>query len=420
MLSAEIEKPSVRISQWRERLQKELKSPLSLADLDWHVSEFFSLDALYDSAFPEGEGRYLTEFHETWKQQRPDWKPVFKVSTHSLKHATASDIATAETYGFQSWVSTDGTSLSGHLLPVEYRLGNRNPSDASTGICFDPVMDSLRLGEWTPSFLQLKKSAHNGPFHIHASDVHNAGGSAVQELAFCLLVAEQYRQSVAAKDFAANCKNWVLHLAASPSYWLEIGKIRAMRLLWMNFCSLNKAGKQAGQIEVETSGVYWSHTDPDGNLLRHTSEVMSALIAGADSVLVHPHTLDPSMGLEACRQAVNISLLATKESHLDDVLDPATGSYMVEKLTHELTNAAWKLFTDWNEKSFTSWIESGEFQSMVVERKTALQSRFASGNLLMVGVNKHQSPLARKSPSAPVAAEQQTSFPALRPFSLDV
>lgn len=417
MLSAEIEKPAVRISQWRERLQKELKSPLSLADLEWHVSEFFSLDALYDSAFPEGEGRYLAEFHETWKQQKPNWKPAFKVSTQNVN---PSDIAAAETFGFQAWVSTDGTSLPGHSLPVEHRLVNGNPPDASSGICFDPVMDSLRLGEWTPSFHQLNTFSYNGPFHIHVSDVHNAGGSAVQELAFCLLVAEQYRQSVSPEDFAANCKNWVLHLAASPSYWLEIGKIRAMRLLWMNFCSLNKAGKQAGQIEVETSGVYWSHTDPDGNLLRHTSEVMSALIAGADSVLVHPHTLVPSMGLEACRQAVNIGLLATKESHLDDVLDPATGGYLVEKLTHELANAAWNLFVEWNEKPFVSWIESGEFQSLVAERKSSLQSRFASGDLLMVGVNKHQSPLARKSPSVSVAAEQQTSFPALRPFSLDV
>ncbi len=417
MLSAEKEKPAKDIAQWRERLQKELKSPLSLADLEWHVSEYFSLDALYDSSFPEGEGKYLTEFHEAWKQQKPDWKPAFKVSASNVN---PSDVATAETYGFQAWVSTDGNSKSGHSLPVEHRLGNENPSDASSGICFDPVMDSLRLGEWASSFRQLNKSSYNGPFHIHASDVHNAGGSAVQELAFCLLVAEQYRQSVSSEEFNNQCNRWVLHLAASPSYWLEIGKIRAMRLLWMNFCSLNNAGKQAGQIEVETSHVYWSHTDPDGNLLRHTSEVMSALIAGADSILVHPHTLDPSMGLEACRQAVNIGLLATKESHLDNVLDPATGSYLVEKLTHELANAAWNLFVEWNEKPFVSWIESGEFQSLVAERKTALQTRFASGDLLMVGVNKHQSPLARKSPAAPIAAETETSFPALRPFSLDV
>jgi hypothetical protein len=407
MLSAEKEKPAKDIAQWRERLQKELKSPLSLSDLEWHVSEYFSLD----------EGKYLTEFHEAWKQQKPDWKPAFKVSASNLN---PSDIATAETYGFQAWVVTDGTSFSGQSLPVEHRLGVGNPSVASSGICFDPVMDSLRLGAWTPSFQQLNTSSHNGPFHIHAADVQNAGGSAVQELAFCLLVAEQYRQSVSAEEFAESCQNWVLHLASSPSYWLEIGKIRAMRLLWMNFCSLNNAGKQAGKIEVETSGVFWSHTDPDGNLLRHTSEVMSALIAGADSILVHSHTLDPSMGLEACRQAVNIGLLATKESHLDNVLDPATGSYLVEKLTHELTNAAWNQFIEWNEKPFVSWIESGEFQSLVAERKTALQTRFASGDLLMVGVNKHQSPLARKSPAAPIAAETETSFPALRPFSLDV
>ena len=417
MLSSEKEKPAKDIAQWRERLQKELKSPLSLSDLEWHVSEYFSLDALYDSSFPEGEGKYLTEFHEAWKQQKPDWKPAFKVSASNVN---PSDVATAETYGFQAWVSTDGNSKSGHSLPVEHRLGKGNPTVASSRICFDPVMDSLRLGEWTPSFQQLNTSSHNSPFHIHAADVHNAGGSAVQELAFCLLVAEQYRQSVSSEEFNNQCNRWVLHLAASPSYWLEIGKIRAMRLLWMNFCSLNNAGKQAGQIEVETSHVYWSHTDPDGNLLRHTSEVMSALIAGADSILVHPHTLDPSMGMEACRQAVNIGLLATKESHLDDVLDPATGSYLVEKLAHELANAAWNLFVEWNEKPFVSWIESGNFQSMVSERRTALQSRFASGDLLMVGVNKHQSPLARKSPAAPIAAETETSFPALRPFSLDV
>jgi len=281
-------------------------------------------------------------------------------------------------------------------------------------------MDSLLLGEWTPSYRKLKTSSYKDPFHIHACDVHNAGGSAVLELAFCLLVAEQYRQSVSEDDFSASCNDWVLHLAAGPSYWLEIGKIRAMRLLWMNFCSVNKAGKQAGQIEVETSGVYWSHNDPDGNLIRHTSEVMSALISGADSVFIRPHTLDPSMSLDACRQAINIGLLATKESHLEEVLDPVSGSYLVEKLTHELAKASWKLFVEWNEKPFESWIESGEFQSLVAEQKTRVQSRFVSGDLLLIGVNKHQSPLARKSPAASIAANRQTSFPDLRPFSLDV
>jgi len=80
MLSAEIEKPAILIAQWRERLQKELKSPFSLRDLEWHASEYFSLDALYDSSFIEEDGSYLAEFHQTWKQLRPDWKPVFKVS----------------------------------------------------------------------------------------------------------------------------------------------------------------------------------------------------------------------------------------------------------------------------------------------------------------------------------------------------
>jgi hypothetical protein len=398
------------LSKWKERLQKELKSPLGLESLQWEVSEYFGTEPVYEQASLGPEHQYLNAFHEEWKKQKPDWKPVFRVSDAALKNAGAETIHEAETYGFTSWFSMHGDSLRKNAhLPVEDRPTNS-----------DPVLESLRLGKWSESYRNLKSKWQTSPFHIHGSDVHNAGGSAVQELAFVLLVAEQYRQSLSETEVLKTLGDWAIHLGTGPSFWLEIAKIRAMRVLWMNFCAQNGGGRLAGNIESETSGLFWSRNDPDGNLLRHTSEVMSAILGGADSILIHPHSLDENLSLESTRQAINIGLLATEEAHIDSQFDPTSGSYLVEILTHKLAKAAWKLFAELNELSFNEWIENGTFQKMVGERLEKLKENYADGKLIMVGANMHKSPMARKSPAFPTFPEPtEPNFPALKPAFLD-
>jgi len=147
---------------------------------------------------------------------------------------------------------------------------------------------------------------------------------------------------------------------------------------------------------------------------------MSGLLAGADAILIHPHTLDKALALEASRLAINIGHLSVKEAHLERYFDPTNGSYLVEILTHKLAEAAWKQFSEWNEIPFISFIENGEFQNQVTINRNKLVEKFRSEDLIMVGVNKHSSPMSRTSPLSPSDSKSpKLKFPSLEKLFLD-
>ena len=402
---------------WIPQIIKALKPPMVPDDLDWQASSFFKLRPVYDATALGPEHAYLRTFHERWSALRQSKRPEFQVDLGPMLSSGADDLQEAELWGFASWTLSSGLPPRdlGTGLPVHFRAWGE-PGLANHPHCdFDPLMDSLRLGTWTPG---LKEKSLE--YHIHASDVSHAGGSAVEEISLALRIAEAYRQNLTPDEFKAHAGNWVIHLGCGTSFWLEMAKFRAMRILWMNFLHLHGVADQPGKIFGETSTFTWSHQDPDGNLLRHTSSLLSALMGGADSILIQPHTWDPGTGKDATRLAVNIGLLALEEAHLDQAFDPASGAYLLEILTHELASAAWSQFQSSARNDLFKDILDGNIQKPILETAKEFLSRVVSGEQVLVGVNKHQSPLARKSPPMPVQkAVELPEFTPLEPVFAD-
>jgi methylmalonyl-CoA mutase len=189
--------------------------------------------------------------------------------------------------------------------------------------------------------------------------------------------------------------------------------------LWMNFTAQCGAGRLAGNIQAESSLLYWSKSDTDGNLLRHTSAAMSAIMGGADALLVHPHTFDPASAADAIRLSVGIGHLALEEARLKNSFDPGSGSYLIEMLTHELVRKAWSLFCSWQNLSLEEKLQSGFFPEMAGQGAARLKNLFAKGELTLTGVNRHPSPMAKSGPACPVWQPAGTEFPALNPILLD-
>jgi methylmalonyl-CoA mutase len=130
--------------------------------------------------------------------------------------------------------------------------------------------------------------------------------------------------------------------------------------------------------------------------------------------------LDPGTGKDATRLAVNIGLLALEEAHLDQAFDPASGAYLLEILTHELASAAWSQFQSSARNDLFKDILDGNIQKPILETAKEFLSRVVSGEQVLVGVNKHQSPLARKSPPMPVQkAVELPEFTPLEPVFAD-
>jgi hypothetical protein len=393
------------LQQWKTGLESDLRNPIHLENLRWHLPEGISLDPLYDAGSLGPEHAHLQEFHQYWKSCKPHWKLQLKVSSLPASGFTAEETKEAERLGFVAWVGN--TPPSGHSLPSE------NP------FLGDPVSESLSLGQFSDGLKKIMAGEIPAELHINSSAFHNAGASPVEDLAYILSLAAHYRELLGDEAFAAMANKIVLHLSTGSSLFLETARLRALRLLWMNFTSKCGLEKLPGNIQAESSLIDWSKTDPDGNLLRHTAAVMASLLGAADALLVNPHSLDPALAMDAIRQSVNLGHLSMEEAQMSKAFDPGSGSYLIETLTHELSKKAWNLFCQWQEISLEEKLRSGFFVKMADAGAQKLRLDFAEGRRVMTGVNKHPSPLSRPCPPWPSENPAEVDFPALKPVFLD-
>ncbi|MCB0640340.1 MAG: hypothetical protein KDC44_01815, partial [Phaeodactylibacter sp.] len=133
-------------------------------------------------------------------------------------------------------------------------------------------------------------------------------------------------------------------IAVGGSYFLEIAKIRAFRLLWAHVMEAYDIEDALPGIEIHTS-LHTQGEDRNTNMIRSSSQAMSAVLGGCDRLLVYPS--DQVHGTPDAftrRIARNLQHILKMESHLDWVIDPAAGSYYIEQLTEQLAERAWATF----------------------------------------------------------------------------
>lgn len=185
---------------------------------------------------------------------------------------------------------------------------------------------------------------------VDALPYHEAGGSAAQELGSSLATGVAYLRALAGAGLSveAACAQLEFRYAATADQFLTIAKLRAARRLWARVaevCGVPGAGAQ--RQHAVTSSVMMTRRDPWVNMLRTTLACLGAGVGGADAVTVLP--FDQALGLPdafARRIARNTSTILLEESHLARVIDPAGGSWYVERLTDELAEAAWAFFQE--------------------------------------------------------------------------
>lgn len=183
---------------------------------------------------------------------------------------------------------------------------------------------------------------------VDALPYHEAGGSAAQELGASLATGVAYLRELTEAGLSVEqaCAQVEFRYAATADQFLTIAKLRAARRLWARVAEVCGAPGAGAQVQhAVTSPVMMSRRDPWVNMLRATIATLAAGVGGADSVTVLP--FDHALGLPdafARRIARNTSTILIEESHLSRVIDPAGGSWYVERLTDELAHAGWEFF----------------------------------------------------------------------------
>ena len=243
-------------------------------------------------------------------------------------------------------------------------------------------------------------SAHMPKFNsisISGYHMHEAGATAVQELAFTIADGKEYVQRAIASglDIDAFAGRLSFFFGIGMNFFMEVSKLRAARTLWhrvMDELGAKDERSKMLRTHCQTSGVSLQEQDPYNNVIRTTIEAMAATLGGTQSL--HTNALDEAIALPtdfSARIARNTQIVLAEESGITKVVDPLGGSYYVEALTAELVDQAWKIIGEIDALGgMTKAVASGMPKRLIEEAAAARQARVDKGEDVIVGVNKYK------------------------------
>ncbi|MFO7525472.1 MAG: methylmalonyl-CoA mutase family protein [Ignavibacteriaceae bacterium] len=295
---------------------------------------------------------------------------------------------------FNSYVNETRTSLmniKGSITsdPYEYLL-----SEGNLPISLNQIFDEMKLS----TELMIKSNSPVKTIGVSGIPFNNSGANNVQELAFVIATATAYLNEMISRGLKADdiAKRIKFSFGIGSFYFMEIAKLRAARMLWNNVLQVYGVNEENRRmfIHVKTTQFNQTYFDPYTNVLRTTTEALSAIAGGADSL--HTNTFDESFNQSnnfSRRLARNTQIIIKEESHLDKVIDPSGGSFFVEKLTDDIAQGAWKLFQSIEENGgMLRAIKSGFVQNEITKIAEAKKKDFAKRKSVLVGMNMYANP----------------------------
>lgn len=259
-----------------------------------------------------------------------------------------------------------------------------------------PPAPSMRIitdiFEYTSKNMPLFNSISISGYHMQ-----EAGATAAIELAYTLADGLEYlraglKAGLKIDEFAPRLS---FFWAIGMNHHMEIAKMRAGRLIWSKLVKQfdPKSDKSlALRTHCQTSGWSLTEQDPFNNVARTCIEALAAALGGTQSL--HTNALDEAIALPtdfSARIARNTQIYLQEETGITKFIDPLGGSYYIEKLTEELTEAAWQLIREVEDLGgMAKAIETGLPKMRIEEAAARKQARIDSGKDVIVGVNRYQ------------------------------
>ena len=238
---------------------------------------------------------------------------------------------------------------------------------------------------------------------------HNAGATNEQELVSSIATGAFYLQALldAGLNEQAASDTMVFQTACDADAISNVVKLRALKQLWTHVTKQFGVLKPSFNLVVETSQRMQSNRAPWVNHLRNVSAATAAAMADTKSIIIHPHNrindqfIDDQIELSA-RVARNIPIILSEESAMTFVHDPMAGSYAIETLTTDLTNASWQALQQLEtDGGLIQALTSGHWQASIATSQAMRVERLQKEQDIQVGVNKYQgssvSPIASKA-----------------------
>ncbi|MEM8847219.1 MAG: methylmalonyl-CoA mutase subunit beta [Bacteroidota bacterium] len=266
----------------------------------------------------------------------------------------------------------------------------------------DSIGHLLRKGNWYQSqkednakleeLLNLTKPYKTiFPLGIDVSVLQNAGADLVQQLAYALAHANEYLNL-----YKSAFSKPTFTIAVGGNYFFEIAKIKALRWLWSTLANEYGVNTEC-HIFATPSKRNKTLYDYNVNMLRTTSECMSAILGGADTVcnLAYDGIYHKDNEF-AERIARNQLVLLKEESYFEEAANATEGAYYIESLTQQLAEKALILFKQIEASGgFLDMLYRGKIQQKLRESALKEQALFDEGKITLVGTNKYENPKDR-------------------------
>jgi methylmalonyl-CoA mutase len=259
-------------------------------------------------------------------------------------------------------------------------------------LLIDSIGQLVKDGNWFENleqdFSKLNQIAKNSSLsflNINAATYQNAGANIVQQIAYTLAHANEYFNRIENINTPIT-----IEVAVGSNYFFEIAKLRALRML---FNLLAKEYNHTFDCQIIATPTKRNKTlyDYNVNLLRTTTECMSAILGGANAVsnLAYDaiYHKDNEFGDRISR---NQLLVLKNESYFDKVNNPADGAYYIETLTEQLAEKVLSLFKDIEANGgFITQVIEGTIQRKILESAQKEQELFENGKEILLGTNKY-------------------------------
>ncbi|WP_299437327.1 methylmalonyl-CoA mutase subunit beta [uncultured Aquimarina sp.] len=276
-------------------------------------------------------------------------------------------------------------------------------SQLSIYLLTDIIGNLAKTGNWFKSLKEdhlgleniIKESSNlKNIISIDLSILQNAGATMIQQLAYGLAHANEYLNHF--KNLENNPFQKtpiVFNVAVGGNYFFEIAKLRAIRVLWNSLAQEYKMLKKC-YIFAHPSHRNKTILDYNVNMLRTTTECMSAILGGADAI--HNLRYDDVYNLDndfGARIAINQLLILKNESYFDIVNNPSSGSYYIESLTNQLSDKALSLFKNIEKGGgYLKQLKSGTIQKKIKESAEKEQELFDKEEIILTGANTYKNP----------------------------
>ena len=433
--------PPVPTEKWEEVITADLKGADYERKLVWKTGEGFNVRPYYRAENLEGikflgsqagEFPYVrgTHAHNRWrvhqtvsvvcpKEANAEALKILNAGVDSLGFCIASaDFSAADLDTLLKDICIEAVEITfcgektahvAELVLAKVEKEGIAKEDVRIAFCIDPLVKGLSskgdfcspngekcIARIVELIHKTKEYKHVRIVTVAGQTFGNSGSTIVEELAFTLSAGHDYlvRLMDAGLDVDQAARKLRFSFSVSSNYFMEIAKFRAARMLWANIVKGYGPAKNCAckmHIHAETSR--WNQTvyDPYVNMLRGTTEAMSATIAGVHSLEVTPFDTSFENPTEFSKRiARNVELLLKHESHFDQVVDPAGGSYYIENLTQSIAAEAWKLFLEIEEKGgYTEAYKAGLIVERIKASAAAKDKNIATRRQTLLGANQY-------------------------------